>query len=244
MISMHVLVTRPEGQQHALLAALRQAGHDVSYAPSLRIEASDLSAVERRYLEDIDHYHAVIFISRNAAEFALAHLDAMWPQWPVGVNWLAVGEATAATLTQAGLQPEHPPEGFNSEALLAMPCLQNVADKKVLLLRGEGGREVLGPTLRERAERLDEVVLYRRVCAASFAWPAAPVDVLMVTSQQGWECIMAHATNRLPRTARIIAGSERIAALIRAAGFDVLAAASPHDSDMLAALARLSDDLP
>lgn len=236
---MRVLVTRPEGQQHALLAALGKAGYDVSYAPSLRIEASDLSALERRYLEDIDHYHAVIFISRNAAEFALAHLDTLWPQWPVGVNWLAVGEATAATLTHAGLQPEHPPEGFNSEALLAMPCLQNVADKKVLLLRGEGGREVLAPTLRERAERLDEVVLYRRVCAADFVWPADPVDVLMVTSQQGWECIMTCAMTQLSRGGRIVAGSERIAALIRAEGLDVTAAASPHDSDMLAALKRL-----
>lgn len=239
MSLVHVLVTRPEGQQHVLLAALRQARFEVSYAPSLHIEASDLNAHERRYLENIDHYHAVIFISRNAAQFALAHLDGIWPQWPVAVNWLAVGEATAAILTQAGMQPEHPPEGFNSEALLAMPCLQDLAAKKVLLLRGEGGREVLAPALRQRAEQLDEVVLYRRVCAAEFVWPQAPVDVLMVTSQQGWECIMAKAMTRLPRSCRIIAGSERIAALIRAAGFDATAATSPHDNDMLAALKRL-----
>jgi uroporphyrinogen-III synthase len=239
MSPVHVLVTRPEGQQHVLLAALRQAGFEVSYAPSLRIEASALNTAERHCLENIDHYHAVIFISRNAAEFALAHLDAVWPQWPIGVNWLAVGEATAETLAQAGLQPEHPPEGFNSEALLAMPCLQDLADKKVLLLRGEGGREVLAPTLRQRAEQLDEVVLYRRARVAEFVWPLAPVDVLMVTSQQGWECILAQAKTPLSHSCRIIAGSERIAALIRAAGFDATAADSPHDRDMLAALKRL-----
>lgn len=240
MSGLHVLITRPQGQQHDLLAALQQAGYKASYSPSLHIEATALSAQERRSLENIDHYHAVIFISRNAAQFALARLDVVWPQWPVGVHWLAVGEATAATLAQAGLQPEYPPHGFNSEALLAMPCLQDLTNKKVLLLRGEGGREVLAPALRQRAEQLDEVVLYRRACAAEFVWPSAAVDVLMVTSQQGWECIMPDVATQAQRhRCRIIAGSERIAGLICAAGFDAVAADSPHDNDMLAALKRL-----
>lgn len=228
----HVLVTRPQGQQQTLLDGLRQIDVEVSYSPSLSIAATALTATDRGCLANIDQYHAVVFISRNAAEFALAHLDAMWPQWPVGVHWLAVGEATAATLSDAGLQPEHPPEGFNSEALLAMPVLQTLTDKKILLLRGDGGREVLAPTLRQRAEQLDEVVLYRRACSPDFKWPSRAVDAVMVTSQQGWECII----ESVPKTCLVIAGSERIAEQVRAAGFDATAAASPHDRDMLAAL--------
>lgn len=234
----HVLVTRPQGQQQALVNALKQSGYDVSHMPALEISATTLSAAERQLLLNIDHYHAVIFISRNAAEFALRALEQLWPQWPVGVLWLAVGEATASELRAAGLTPQAPQQGFNSEALLAMPCLQTaaLAQQKVLLLRGEGGRELLAPTLRERAAQLDELVLYQRHCPASVNWPDKHVDVLMVTSQQSWQCMAAS----VPKGCRIIAGSERIATLIRAEGFDVHAASSPHDEDMLVALQNLS----
>lgn len=235
-MSKHVLVTRPSGQQQSLVASLVQAGFEVSHSPALSIEGGTLSALERGYLANIDHYHAVIFISRNAAKYALEYLRDYWPQWPAGVHWLAVGEATAAVLEGAGMLPDHPEQGFSSESLLGMPCLQDLNDKKVLLLRGEGGREVLAPALRERAERFDEVVLYRRACAAQFAWPDKPIDVLMVTSQQGWECI----ADKVPQNCSVIAGSERIAGLIRQSGFSVTAARSPHDGDMLAALKHFS----
>lgn len=233
----HVLVTRPEGQQQRLVSALEQAGYRVSHQPALEIVALAPTSAERQSLLDIDQYHAVIFISRNAAELGVAQLQDYWPQWPVDVQWLAVGDATAQELIQAGLTPQRPAAGFNSEALLAMPCLQADAlrHQRVLLVRGEGGREVLAPVLRERAERLDEIVLYRRQCPASVVWPDAPVDVVMITSQQSWEC-MASA---VPKQCCVLAGSERIAGLIRDQGFTVHAAASPHDDDMLAALAQL-----
>ena len=233
-MSSHVLVTRPAGQQHKLVSLLEQQGYRVSHAPALAIETLPLSLDERGYLLNIDQYHAVIFISRNAAEFALSLLDELWPQWPAGVHWLAVGEATARLLQQAGLTPEYPRQGFNSEALLAMPCLNDLADRKVLLCRGEGGRELLAPVIRQRAERLDEVVLYRRCCDSNFRWPATAVDVVMVTSEQGWDCIAA----RVPKRCRVIAGSARIAARIAADGYRVTAAASPHDEDMCRALAQ------
>ncbi len=233
----HVLVTRPQGQQQPLLDALQQRGYRASHCPALVIAPCTPTATERQCLLNLDHYHAVIFISRNAAELGVQQLQDLWPQWPVGVLWLAVGEATARVLRQAGLSPEHPGEGFNSEALLAMPCLQAVAlrERKVLLLRGEGGRELLTPELRRRAAGIDEVVLYRRHCPAQIIWPSQPVDIVMVTSQQSWECIQT----KVPTTCRVLAGSERIAALIRAQGFDVIAARSPHDEDMLDALQRL-----
>ena len=228
----HVLITRPNGQHQNLASALQHQGYAVTHSPALAIEETFLSAAERGFLLNLDSYHAVIFISRNAADYALSVLQDVWPQWPVGVHWLAVGEATAQVLQDAGMTPDHPDEGFNSEALLAMPCLQNLRDKKVLLLRGEGGRELLAPVIRQRADALDEVVLYRRRCDSHFAWPTERVDAAMVTSQQSWECI----ARNVPADCLVIAGSERIAAIIRADGFSVVAAASPHDADMLSAL--------
>lgn len=228
----HVLITRPNGQHQALASALQQQGYAVTHSPALAIEQTFLSAAERGFLLNLDSYHAVIFISRNAADYALSILHDFWPQWPVGVHWLAVGEATAHVLQEAGITPDHPDQGFNSEALLAMPSLQDLHNKKVLLLRGEGGRELLAPVIRARADALDEVVLYRRLCDSHFAWPVERVDAVMVTSQQSWECIASN----VPADCAVIAGSERIAEIIRADGFTVVAAASPHDADMLSAI--------
>jgi len=233
----HVLVTRPLGQHQPLVDALQRCGYRVSHSPALAIEPITPLPAERQCLLNLDHYHAVVFISRNAAELGVQQLETLWPQWPVGIEWLAVGEATARVLRSAGLSPQRPAEGFNSEALLALPCLQADALKhqKVLLLRGEGGRELLTPVLRERAASIDEVVLYRRHCPENFRWPDEEVAAVMVTSQQSWECMAA----QVPAGCLVLAGSERIARLIRAQGFTVQAAASPHDEDMLEALQRL-----
>lgn len=228
----HVLVTRPDGQQQALVALLEQDGFQVSHLPALVIEPLPLSTEAQDCLAHLDRYHVVVLISRNAADIALSLLRPHWANWPAGVHWLAVGEATAQALQAVGLTAERPAEGFNSEALLAMPLLQDLAGRRVLLLRGEGGREVLAPAIRARAEALDEIALYRRACNAHFAWPAMPVQAVMATSQQGWECIAA----QVPRDCCVIAGSARIAALIAAEGYTVRAAASPHDEDMRAAL--------
>ena len=228
----HVLVTRPDGQQQMLVDRLEQDGFHVSHLPALVIEPLALSAHAEDCLVHLDRYHVVVLISRNAADIALSRLRVHWPDWPASVHWLAVGDATAQVLQAAGLQAERPEQGFNSEALLAMPLLQDLAGRRVLLLRGEGGREVLAPAIRERAEALDEIALYRRTCNAGFTWPSAPVQAVMATSQQGWECIAA----QVPRDCCVIAGSARIAALIAADGYTVRAAASPHDDDMCAAL--------
>src|SRR5690606_18012539 len=164
----------------------------------------------------------ILLIRRIAAASAMSLMSPHWASWPAGVHWLAVDEATAQALQAVGQTAERPAEGFNSEALLAMPLLQDLAGRRVLLLRGEGGREVLAPAIRARAEALDEIALYRRACNAHFAWPAMPVQAVMATSQQGWECIAA----QVPRDCCVIAGSARIAALIAAEGYTVRAAAS------------------
>lgn len=226
----HVLVTRPAGQADALMAALAARGWRVTHRPAIAIEPLPLDDAARRTLLELDRYYAVMFVSVNAVSHAVAALADYWPQWPVGIHWLAVGDATADALRREGLTPVSPDHGFNSEALLTLPCLQQMTDRAVLIFSGDTGRTLLRDTLRARGARVDVLPLYRRVCAA-FAWPAE-VDVVMVTSVESWQCIAA----QVPREVPVIAGSDRIADVIRADGREVVAAASPHDADMIAAL--------
>ena len=231
-----VLVTRPAGQADVLLARLQDAGFDAVHAPALAICPLPLTSAQQRLLMDVDHHHAVFFVSPNAARLGVAALGDLWPQWPVGVHWLAVGDATAAILRAAGLPAASPADGFNSEAVLTLPCLQSLAEKKVLILRGDSGRELFADTLRARGAQVQTLALYRRECAAEFTWPAVPVDAVLVTSVESWQCLSQRAGAQLEGRL-IVAGSARIADTLRAAGHEKIeVAASPHDEDMLACL--------
>lgn len=228
----HVLVTRPDGQQQALVDWLEQDGFQVSHQPALVIEPLVGTDATLDCLRHIQRYEIAVLTSPNVAVLLLEALAEVSRDVLAGVTWLAVGEATAQVLRNAGLHVECPEQGFDSEALLALSPLERVRGRRVLLVRGEGGRGLLAPTLQERGALLDEAVLYRRVCNGAFRWPARPVQVLMITSLQGWECIVA----QVPDECRVIAGSARIAARIAADGFQVSTADSPHDDDMRAAL--------
>src|SRR5690606_38713491 len=118
-------------------------GFQVSQQSALCIESVPLSAADRQPLVDIDQYHAVFFVSVNAARLALQALDELWPQWPVGVHWLAVGPATADILAASGLPVEMPASGFDSESVLRLDCLRELHGKRVLICRGNGGRELM-----------------------------------------------------------------------------------------------------
>ena len=224
----HVLVTRPQGQQQALVASLAEAGMQVSQQSALCIEPLPLSPAARTQLLNVDQYHAVFFVSTNAARLALAALEELWPQWPVGVHWLAVGPATADVLAAAGLPVDMPLTGSDSEAVLALDCLRDLPGKRVLICRGDGGRELVAETLRLRGAEVDTLSLYQRRCNSGFRWPEQSVDAVLVSSLQGWECIAAS----VPATCTVIAPSERVADQIRRRHARVLVATSAADRDM------------
>ena len=229
---MHVLVTRPEGQHQALVEVLQRLGVQVSHQAALRIEPLPPDGAVRQRLMNLDQYDVLFVASANAARIGIALLQDYWPQWPVGIQWVAVGDATAAFLQQAGLIPLCPNTGFNSEAVLALPALAQMHDKKVLILRGEQGRELLADTLRARGAEVELVNLYRRRCNTAFCWPEQEVDVVLVTSVESWQCLLEVCT--VPATTLVVAGAERIAAVVRESGHSrVIASASPRDEDML-----------
>lgn len=175
-----VLVTRPAEQAAALCRSIGGLGWRAIPFPAMLIEP--LSADPSLRASD---YDLLLFVSRNAALHGLPLLGPIPGRVPIG----AVGNGTAAQLSQLG-QPVAliPESNADSEGLLALPALQRVAGLRVLILRGEGGRPLLGDTLRERGARVDYAEVYRRRLPAVEVGPLLALwpelDLVLVTSNE------------------------------------------------------------
>ena len=165
MSSWRLLLTRPAQECAGLAAALADAGIHSASLPLLAIEPLAVTAEQRAIMGELDEYRAVVVVSKPAARLGLELLDRYGPQRSTGSLWFSVGAATGTILKDHGLDVSWPDHGDDSEALLALPRLAealDVAAPKVLILRGEGGREHIAETLRRRGTQVDMLELYRR----------------------------------------------------------------------------------
>jgi uroporphyrinogen-III synthase len=171
-----VLVTRPAGQETALCNAVQGAGYTVFSQPLLELRAvSELSAPQRQLLLDLDRYQHIIFISGNAVSFGMDCIENYWPQLPAALNWYAIGEATADLLEKFGIDAITPGAVMTSEGLLAVAPLQKVADQRILIVKGEGGRATLRQELQRRggwSMNWPAIVAIARICPP-VNWPGS-----------------------------------------------------------------------
>lgn len=181
-----VLVTRPSGQADNLLKQLEQRGWNTLHVPTLSIEPLASTPAMTQIAQDLDQYSAVIFVSANAARFGMVLFDHYWPQWPAFIQWIGVGKATKAALAEFGVDAIAP-EQADSEGVLALPQLQSVEAQKILIVRGEGGRETLAETLRARGAKVTYLELYKRAeitdtAAGQKQLYSTPFDIITSTS--------------------------------------------------------------
>lgn len=183
-----VLVTRPAHQAAALVAAIRAAGGEAFEFPALAIEPVPPGSL-REPLAALPETDILIFISPNAAQFGMAAIRAVGAL-PSSSEILAVGAGTARALRDEGVERVVTPAGQDSEALLALPSLQSVAGKRVMIVRGVGGRALLGDTLRERGAQVHYLECYRRQRPEADAspllarWQAGGIDAVTITSAE------------------------------------------------------------
>jgi uroporphyrinogen-III synthase len=163
-----VVVTRPAQQADALVDGLRAQGADVTAIPLLAIEPLAEASQQARIsaqLQQLATCDFAIFISQNAVEQMLSALQQRCMDWPAKVAAYAIGSATAALLAGQGIAATSPAR-MDSEGLLALQGLQNIAGQRCLIFRGQGGRETLAQTLRDRGALVEYCELYRRTLPA------------------------------------------------------------------------------
>lgn len=161
-----VLITRPAHQQPPLITGLQVRGAKTISLPLLAITApsrGDQADVLRRQLLALDSYELLVFISSNAVREGCKAIDDYWPQFPVGLDLLAIGPSTAALAEElTGQRVRSAAGGMTSEDLLELDSFTNIEGRRIGIFRGEGGRDFLAQQLRKRGAQVDYFDVYRR----------------------------------------------------------------------------------
>jgi uroporphyrinogen-III synthase len=237
-----VLVTRPEHQSENLSHLIEQWGGIAVRFPTLEIVSRDNDQIKST-LANLDKFQWVIFISANAVNFALKANSGKIPRTK-SVRFAAVGQATAQAMKMAGLPVDLVPEhGYNSEALLALPQLQQVDGQNCLIIRGEDGREQLATTLRSKGAKVDYLEVYKRIIPCIDSSPVVELlaqhrlDAITVTSAealQNLHLMLGEKNNKLLLSIPLVVVSDRIRCIAADMGFNrITVTDSPIDTAIL-----------
>jgi uroporphyrinogen-III synthase len=248
-----VVITRPLAQCQALADSVTALGREAVVLPLLEIlPLADVSAL-RAALADLSGYALVAFVSPNAIDAAFAHIE----RWPDGVALAVLGEASRACLASHGLHDGNATifspidvTRSDSEHLLASLDLAALAGRRVLLVRGETGRELIGDGLRAAGADVTTVAAYRRRVPA-LTPPLAATLRLLLARQNDWIITSSEALRGLlgllaqlddldavvkMQQQHLIVPHARIAETASTLGLTRLTLAGSGDASLLAAL--------
>ncbi len=182
-----ILNTRPARQAETLNESIKKAGGISIAIPALEI-VSTQSWLEIFKKINLHTVHYAIFTSPNAVEFFAKKFPSY--KLPSTIKTIAIGKGTANALTFFQIPVTYIPEKANSEYLLKLPDLNDVQDKTILLIKGEGGRDLIPMTLNNRGGKVITLDVYKRIIPAidpdkiTTLWQNNGVDIILCTSQQ------------------------------------------------------------
>jgi uroporphyrinogen-III synthase len=233
------VVTRPREQAGTLADLIQEAGGVAHRFPSIEIQPPADASAARALLERLDGFDLAIFVSPAAVEKGFELIR----QWHPGLPAAALGAGTRSALARHGVgQIIVPQAGADSEALLALPELNGIAGKRILIVRGEGGREVLGDTLAARGARVRYAECYRRARpdadpgALLRAWSNGEVHAITISSSTGlanFVAMLGEPARRLLQQTAVFAPHQRVAGAANQAGAREVVIAGPGDAQVV-----------
>lgn len=248
-----VVITRPLAQARPLAERVAALGRPVEVLPLLEIEALPDTTQLQAVLSGLSGYALVAFVSPNAIDAAFAHIA----QWPAGVTAAVVGEGSRAALAAHGLTPGadivSPADTANSdtEHLLQSLDLAALRGRRVLIVRGESGRELMGDAFRAAGADVTVVAAYRRrvptltpALAATLARLLAQPNDWLITSSEALRGLLQLLAQFDPSLAAVanmqqqhlIVPHARIAETASGLGFHRITLTGSGDERLLAAL--------
>ncbi|HYA19804.1 MAG TPA: uroporphyrinogen-III synthase [Burkholderiales bacterium] len=223
----NIVVTRPEKQAEELADLIRAEGGCAILFPTLDIiEAEDPRPLHRT-VDRLEQFDLAVFVSANAVNSAMNAILAR-RSLPDTLKMAVVGAASRNALQRFGVKEIICPSSrHDSEALLELPQLRDVAGKNIVIFRGRGGRELLGETLVKRGARIEYLECYRRarpnadVGPLMRLWAEHNLHAITVTSSEGLRNLfemMNEAGKTLLKRTPLFVPHPRIAEVARSLG--------------------------
>lgn len=228
-----LVITRPIDQAKRWVDALSREGLRAAAVPLVEIAPPrDPQAVAQAW-QTLAGQSLVMFVSGSAAR---CFFDAGPPAqpWPQPVVAACTGPGTAAALRELGLagaQIVAPPAAagrFDSEALWSVLSAEPWRGKRVLIVRGDDGRDWLAERFREAGAVVDFVAAYsRRLPTWTPAEQRSADEAIGQPRAWWWLFSSSEALRALPllrpqanwRAAVALATHPRVAAAAREIGF-------------------------
>jgi len=227
-----IVVTRPRELAGALAGAIEKAGGRAILFPTIAIE----DAPPPDALGKLDAYDLAVFVSPTAVQKVMARVA----KWPERLQAAAIGAGSRRELERRGISGVlAPDEGADSEALLALPGLQHMRGKRVVIFRGGAGRPLLGDALTARGASVEYAECYRRLLAKTdpapllARWQRDGVHAVTVSSSEGLENFVTLAGAVHLAATPIFVPHARVAARAKEHGAREVIVSGPADAAVL-----------
>jgi uroporphyrinogen-III synthase len=249
---LQVIVTRPQAQALPWVEALRSHGFEAHALPLIDIEPVRDPKPLRAAWRQLNQYVLAMFVSANAVQ----HFFAQQPDdvdWPLSALAASTGPGTTAALQQAGLRGAMIVEplvgtGYDSEALWARLSHRHWAGTRVLIVRGEDGREWLSDQFKAAGAEVTALAAYRRVAPAHTpAIKALLGSAVADPARYCWLFSSSEAIGHLVELAptavwsgsRALVSHLRIAQAARAAGFGDVQLVDPNPMSVVQTIRQI-----
>ena len=240
---MAVLVTRPDERGQQLVDMLAKVGVVAIHLPLFNIEAgAELNGLPNKFAQlKVGDY--VFAVSKSAVDFADKALKNTGFVWRDDLQYFTVGQGTAQHFAMiTTLAVHYPTTQENSEGVLQLAAMQNLQGKTILILRGNGGRELLSEQAQQRGANVEIVECYRRESIVynsteqTSLCKRAGVQTIVATSAE----ILTQLVDFVPqnehnwlKSCQLITVSERISHLAQALGWQNVIVSPRADNQTL-----------
>lgn len=161
---MNVLITRPDERGQQLVEMLAEQGIFAIHQPLFRLEAGQELPLLPAVLGRLNPNDYVFAVSKHAITYAHKALTEVGFHWRSDLHYFAVGQTSANYFASHIEQAVHYPIKFeNSEGLLELPEMQDLAGKNIVILRANTGRDYFPEQATERGANIQCLECYQRI---------------------------------------------------------------------------------
>ena len=158
-----LISTRPYEKNIILLKELVDTNISLLNYPLTEITPLKNYAKFDSILSNLKKYQHIIFISTNAVHFFVERFKNLKIKLPEHIIYSSIGPTTQKAFeNQFNINVHCPKKTYDSKNLINNKIFNNLQDEKVLIIRGEGGREVLKDMLEEKGAEVDYGECYIR----------------------------------------------------------------------------------